>query len=270
LIFAARGVMRGRDRALRAACLAAAALLPIHGWIDVPGHRIALALAAAWLFALALHPPPPTDEHPDPDQGRGSTWRRLWALPVVLVAGWMLWLQGGDPKGARMMTAERAEKKVARWMAIDKEAREKASKDGTFFDPPEEEDPLVKALADLEEAVSILPLDRALRRQQGIVALFFDNRYDLVRTAFATERTLDPSWVACAVEQAQIWACALPEESERLWNTAMERAREIEQLATGTRWGPAATWERLRLQVTREPALKPRWEDWSGKNPKPE
>lgn len=269
--FAARGVMKGRDRALRAACLAAAALLPVHAWIDVPGHRIALALAAAWLFALALHPARSEDgEHSFDSPGRGLAWRRLWALPVLFIAGWMIWLQGGGNGGARTTAAEQAEKEVAKWMEIDKEARAKASEEGKFFDPPEEEDPLVKALVVLERAISTVPLDRSLRRQQGIIALYFDNRYDLVRSAFATERGLDPSWVGCAVEQSQIWACALPEESEILWNLAMERARKIESLSTGTRWGPPQTWERLRQLVIREPALKPRWDDWSAKNPKPQ
>ena len=271
LIFAARGVMKGRDRALRAACLAAAALLPIHAGIDVPGHRIALALAAAWLFALALHAPRPEDAAlANSDQEPRLAWRRLWALPVLVVAGWMIWLQGGGNGGARTTAAEQADKAVAKWMEIDKEAREKASEEGKFFDPPEAEDPLVKALAVLERAISTVPLDRSLRRQQGVIALYFDNRYDLVRSAFATERGLDPSWVACAVEQSQIWACALPEESEKLWNIAMERARKIEERTNGSRAGPGPTWERLRMVVIREPALKPRWDEWSVKNPKPQ
>ncbi len=41
-----RGIQLGRDRALRAACLTAALLVPIHGFFDVPGHRISLALSA--------------------------------------------------------------------------------------------------------------------------------------------------------------------------------------------------------------------------------
>ncbi|MFM7181397.1 MAG: O-antigen ligase family protein, partial [Verrucomicrobiales bacterium] len=271
LSFAARGVMRGRERAVRAACLAAAALLPIHGLIDVPGHRIGLALAAAWLFSLALHSRPEgVEESPVDASGRAPAWRRLWALPVLLIAGWMIWLQGGGNGGALMMASDAARKEVAKWMEIDKEAREKASQEGKFFSPPEEEDPLVQALAVLEQAVLSNPLDPALRREQGFVAIFFDNRYDLVRSAFAIERSLDPSWVGCAVEQSQIWACALPEESESLWDVAMGRAEKIGKLDADAHWGPSQTWQSLSDMVRREPALKPRWDLWAAENPRPE
>jgi hypothetical protein len=269
LIFAARGVMRGRERALRAACLAAAALLPLHGAIDVPGHRIALALTAAWLFSLALHPARAAgDERADPDgHVPGTAWRSLRALPVLFIAGWLIWLQAGG--GDLATLAERTRAKVDRLRLEDEATRKAAAERGEDHTPPEAEDPLLQSLALLEKAVDSLPFDRPLRRQQGTVAYFFDDQTDLARRAFAVERALDPRWVGGPLQQADACAWAEPGDAVVLWDLAMERARRLEEMEPGNRWGIAPTWERIRHSAARQPATKEHWEQWQTRHPKP-
>ena len=47
----------GKDRAMRLGCLVAAAVVPIHCFLDVPAHRAPLLWASALLYALSLNPP---------------------------------------------------------------------------------------------------------------------------------------------------------------------------------------------------------------------
>ncbi|MFM7181512.1 MAG: O-antigen ligase family protein, partial [Verrucomicrobiales bacterium] len=267
---AARGVMRGRDRAVRAACLAAAALLPIHGFIDVPGHRIALALAAAWLFSLALHSRPEAEDGSVDAPGRAPASRRLWALPVLLVAGWMLWLQGGGGLGDRTTLFDRTRKEIERIYAQDWEARNAATARGETYEPSEAEDPLLPGLGLLEQAVAAMPLNRGLRCLQGALAYFFDEKTELARHAFAVERALDPRWVAGPLWQANACDWCLPDDAVALWDIAMQRAEWLESKDPGNHWGKSATWAHIRHAASKGQELKKRWEDWEKRHPKPD
>ncbi len=91
-----KDILTGRDRALRAGCLVAAMLVPIHGIFDVPGHRITLALSAVFLFVLSLHPP---TEPVAPAVSR--VWlSRLFAACLLAISFFLIhaqWGEGGQP-----------------------------------------------------------------------------------------------------------------------------------------------------------------------------
>lgn len=269
LVFAARGVMRGRERALRASCLAAAALLPIHGFIDVPGHRIAPALIAAWVFALALHMPATPESIHNVQSTNRAIWRRLWAVPALLFAGWMIWLQGGGNGGDLTGRADRIRAEVVRLRLQDEAERNAAAARGEKFDPSEAEDPLIQALGLLDQAILAIPLDRTLRHQQGILAYFYDDRLELARHAFAVERALYPRWVGGPLQQAAACAWAVPEDATALWDVAMERARWMESVDPANYWATGPTWRRIKNAASRQPTMKEHWLQWETRHPGP-
>lgn len=257
-------ILRGRDRALRGACLVAALLVPIHGIFDVPGHRITLAWSAALLFALSLRSPSENGrEHSIP-----SAWPfRLVALVLLAASVFLIraqWWNGSQPAltSAKAALTE-AQQLYQQDQAAQKEAQRSSS--GEKYQPTPGEDILEKAQATLEQAEKITPLDRAIRRYQGFLALHFEGQQESVRKAFQIERTLDPTWVKAPLEQAYFWSNGDLDETTHLWNEALRRAHWLDLQHPGSPWSEARTREWIREQVRSQPVLEQLRKDRLGK-----
>jgi hypothetical protein len=246
------GILGGRDRAVRSACLVAALLVPIHGCFDVPGHRITLAWSAAFLFALARHAPPSLAMPTVP-----RAWPfRLVALVLLALAGLLLSAQWrGQPQPA-LTSAKAAMQQANRLYREDQSLQQAALAEGRPYQPDPAEDRLEKALVILEQATPDAPLDRGIPRYQGLLALHFDDKLDLVDRAFAIERALDPAWVVAPLRQAQAWAAIDPARCVPLWSEALRRARRIDQLQTGNLWSSQRTLHKIREFARAKPELE--------------
>lgn len=256
-------ILRGRDRALRGACLVAALLVPIHGIFDVPGHRITLAWSAVLLFALSFWSPSENGrKHSIP-----SAWPfRLAALFLLAVSFFLIraqWWNGPQPglTIARAALTE-AQQCYQQDQATQKEAQRLSS--GEKYQPTPGEDILEKAQATLDQAEKITPLDRGIRRYQGFLGLHFEEQQDAVRKAFQIERALDPTWVKAPLEQAFFWAHGDPEETVQLWNEALRRARWMDQKHPGSLWSEVRTRDRIREQARAKLVLEPLWNQYFG------
>ena len=259
----AMAILSGRDRALRSACLVAALLVPVHGWFDVPGHRITLAWSAAWLFALSLHAPS-ADASPTPPKA----WPfRLVGLALLLVSAFLIRAQWGGGAQPALTAAPHALAQAQRLYQEDQSLRQAALAHGQTYQPDPAEDRLEKALGVLRQGQETAPLHRSLYRLQGFLALHFDDKNELAQQAFAIERALDPSWVNAPLQQAKSWLTIDPEQVAALWNEALERARRLDQLHPELPMFEKKTRESILQQARGNPALERLWQErFAGKS----
>jgi O-antigen ligase len=248
-----RGIRLGRDRALRAACLVAAMLVPIHGFFDVPGHRITLALSALFLFVLSLHPP--SSEIPLTIPRR---WRSrilglcLLAISVVLIRA--QWFGGRQPA---LTSAENALKQAKSLYQKDHTLQREAGAKGIDYQPDTQNDLLEKALVLMLNGSESVPLHAGLRRFTGFIALHFDDKHAIASKSFEIELALNPSWVGGPLGQAEAWSQSHPLRSQKMWREAIRRADGLDRIAPGHRWGRSATQARILQFAKARPELDP-------------
>lgn len=250
-----RGLRRGRDRSLRAACLVAALIVPIHGMFDVPGHRIPLAWTAAWLFALSLRAAPNLQPLP-----RRHRWPSRAAAVAVLAAA--IWLavenRFATPKTA-ITAVENTTRHIMELHRQDLALQEAAAADGRTYDPEPEDDLLEAALAMLKPARQLRPMNRELLRLESSLALQFIDKYDTAIQAHDLERALDPSWIGAPLRHAAEWAHADPERSALMWDEALQRAAQLDHWRNSPDQPHQArerTIARIRQQARQFPVLE--------------
>lgn len=225
------GLRCGRDRALRSACLVAALLVPIHGLIDVPGHRITLAWCALWLFALSL--PAPAADAPTRSRPPASPFR-LAALALLAAAAFLMRAQWwGGPQPAAVAGPIASAKAMSLYHA-DQALQRAAEAGGTPPPAPPGGDLLEQALEQLDQAARLVPLDRRVRYLQGFIGLHFEDLDAKSTQAFAIERSLDPTWVHAPLRQARAWSRTNPNQTARLWQEALLRAEWMDRHHPGS------------------------------------
>ena len=249
-----RDIRHGRDRALRAGCLVAAMLIPIHGIFDVPGHRITLAWSAVFLFTLSLHPPS-AESSPSVPRAWPS---RLLALCLFAASAFLMRAQwGGGPQPA-LTTASHALAE-ARHLYHEDQIRQKAAEaKGLSYQPDPASDPLQRALAILDHSKTSAPLDRRIFRYQAFLAFHYDDKHDLIDRVQSIAQALDPASVAGPLRQAEAWAKIDPERTAILWNEALRRARQIDRLQPTSCWSSEQILRRIRESAKGRPELEKR------------
>jgi O-antigen ligase len=217
----------GRGRAIRSACLVAAFLVPLHGFFDVPGHRVALAWAASLLFVLSL---PASDELEPKLLGRRV--RALYRIAGVGILGagvWLasaVWFGAGNP---RLLVADVACDETMDQYREDQRLKALAQTEGRIYEPPAEEfDPLDKAYQGLKQATAVAPLDQRLYLLGGSLGLFFEGQEQEVDKAFLILKKLNPTSVDLILKQASAWKGVDQTRSKILWNEALDLASNLE------------------------------------------
>jgi len=251
--YSLRGIRRGRDRALRAGCLVAALVVPIHGIFDVPGHRMNLAWAAALMFALSL-----------PSMGEGvrrmalGRWaERGFGLVLIGISVFLIraeWMGGPIPA---VCSKERTMAQVRKLYAEDKAKREEVEARGEFYNPPAQEDPLEKALLILKDEMERLPMDPYLRAWTGFLAVHFLEKTDVIEQNFAVGRALTPGIVGTPFKQAEYWVGRDNEKSRELLNEALRMAKELDKKSPRNTWGSEGLRYKTGQVVRRVPDMKP-------------
>lgn len=210
---ATAGLGEGRSRALRAACLVAAAVVAAHGLLDVPGHRVPIAWSAALMLGLAMRPTSiARTPHP---------WiARCAGLPVLGFGIWLACLQLGSQTSPACEVANQAVTAAMAHYYADQQAL--ASGEPAPIGP--DNDPLRQAIALLDHAQTAMPLDPRLYRLQGVLALHFQGLDERVERAFAIERALDPTCIEIPIKQAEAWAPVDYQNAARLIRLARQQA----------------------------------------------
>ena len=248
---ALRGLRSGDDRVLRGACLAAAGLVPLHGWVDVPGHRIALAWSAAILFCLSLAPGKPPCH-------RIAKWpSRCLGIVMIAAAVVMVRAQWWGGRQPHFVAAERAVDEALALYEEDRRLIEAASLRGEPHQPAPEDDLLERAIQTLNAARKTAPLDRESPHILALLALQYDDRIDEAEHQFKVVRALDPSCVITPLDQAAALAQANPASVKSLWAEALRRAQIVDTVEPGTVWGRGYTLGRIEHQVRLRNDLAP-------------
>ena len=247
-----RSILRGRDRALRSACLVGAALVPFHGIFDVPGHRITLAFSAIFLYTLSLGSLSTRSSSPLP---RKIPYR-IMGVAVGAFTLTILSLHMLGKISLRTVASERAISEAQRLYRADEKLQKAAEAADAEYQPDPSEDPLEDALAILENASHQVPLDRQIPRAIASVAFNFDDKQDEIDRAFALGRKLDPTWVRAPYEQGIAWAEFDPERVLPLWEEALERAEHVTELDDNNMWSRKNTLDKMELFSEKHPALR--------------
>jgi tetratricopeptide (TPR) repeat protein len=174
---------RGTQRRLRCAALAAAVAAVLHGFVDVPGHRLGSVLAALLVLALARKDALPSAPSPT----AVAVWRGT-GLALVALAAW--WLSFSDD-AARAETLSRAGRFA--------EAAQLASR-----------------------AIERAPLDwRPYFTRAG--ALACSGKMIAAVEDFRRARFLEPHFVKVPLDEGRFWLRLQPQLALAAWEEALHR-----------------------------------------------
>ena len=186
VVFAVRGafpLVRGTQRRLRGAALAAAVAAALHGFADVPGHRLGSVLAALFVLALARSDAAPRIA----SRAAPVLWRGI-GLALVALAAW--WLNVPD----------------------DASRAEALSRAGHF----------AEATQRARRAIERAPLDwRPYFTRAG--ALACSGKMIGAVEDFRRARLLEPHYAMVPLEEGRFWSRRQPELALAAWREALRR-----------------------------------------------
>ena len=249
-IYGYRNVKVGTDRALRMACLAASALVPLHGFFDVPGRQPALFWACIFLFAIALNPISRRERSP-----RLLPWISRGAGALVAFGG--LWLLGVGWSQLGVPAVVRANDDHQNGFQLYKTLRDPKREIG-IWQVQHERKQLDEAM---RQAIPTTPLNRSLYFLEG--AALVANQTDRPRAdqAFAINRALAPRRVDLPLLQATEWMGYDSQRIGPLWKIALERAGESERVYKNSSFSTKRVTDRIKRVVKKSPKLKPAAEE---------
>lgn len=250
VVSAWRGLPSGRSRSIRAGCMVAALVLVFHSLFDVPGHRVPLAWTAALLLGLS--------QRPAATECRGLS-RFFFRAGGVAVLAFGLWLLVAQKLGLPEPATLRGDRAV---VAAEELYRSDLVARSESRLPPAYpgEDPLIRALAAVEEALRVVPLDHRLHHLDGILAMEFAGRTEQVDRAFEIEGLLEPVQATLPLRQATAWAPIDPSRGLELVNDVRVRAARLDAKAVAPPRG-ADSWasyadSRIIELIKKFPALR--------------
>lgn len=224
----ARGsILRGRDRAVRSACMVAALLVPLHGVFDVPGHRIVLAWSAAFLFCLCLSST--TTDGKSKKARPAALPFRAGGVILLLFAGFLALSRTASGPTLAIDVAPAALAEAQRLWKEDEVLYAAAKAKGEVYQPADEEDLIEKAIRNITVARQLAPLDLDLLRYQIFLAMNFEDRDPWIDQITKIEQTLNPIWAMGAQKQAALWADYDIERSFAHMQEALRRADRLDE-----------------------------------------
>lgn len=246
------GLFEGNDRALRAGCLIAAALVPLHGFFDVPGHRMALAWCSGFLFVLSLHTS--SDKRSKKSLLRSGLFRGT-ALVMATVAFLLARAEWWNGKQPASTVAPSATANAWKAQTEDVALRKKATDSGIIYQPETKDDPLYAATEVLQQAREVTPLDSDVLFALGYNSLFFEVPLESIDRTFALQRALNPTRIDAPLQQSYVWINTDPARTAQLWSEAILRSEHMNSIAPNERW-KAATMDRIRHMAKKRPDLQ--------------
>lgn len=248
LITAARESRRptSRCRALRCACVAAATVPMIHGFIDVSPHRAGILWSAALLASTAL----PLDRH---RAGVSQSWAWRITGATILIFGCLLLLRHSIKRP--LLPSEGTERLLRKaWSEYHRDTTT-ASVAATANRPPEDPDPLLLAIGQLNQATRLTPMDGRVHGLLGTLAVHFDDKDDFADHSFARQRDLNPAWIQLPLMQADVWKRIDPARVAILWKESIRRSREADVTLASPRFENEAT-DHIRKVLSATPSLQ--------------
>lgn len=204
IIFLAKQVfplVRGTNRWLRAAALAAVIAAVLHGFVDVSGHRLGSMLPALFIFGLALPPAKPWQE----DRMAPVVFRLLGLLVSTAGVVWFWSSMNAFPLPGTI-AAE-----------ISKQKTKKFAEENAF----------TEVIPSATAALGWKPLDWQLYFARGS-ARFFAGQLPAAAEDFRRARTLETSSVSTPWEESRFWISCRPDLAVIAWQEALKRSQPDE------------------------------------------
>ncbi len=235
--------------------LLAAAVVPVHGLFDVPGHHAGIAWLALVLVGMTFR----WKDEPILPSGRLARGSFRVVGLLILVGGWGIVFRSGP--GWRPIASMEAQRATA--LAKSYYERAQAEMSDPAAHPPEigpdgaPIDPLVVALGVIEEALRVEPLHPELHYWRGLLAVNFSEAQGIADQAFAVQRILEPDWPEVPFRQAQAWMATDPARSLELWRECLTRikARENSPSRQDAYWNRQQFLEKARQAALPYPGM---------------
>ena len=222
-------IWNGRDRALRSALLAGAAIIVIHGIFDVPGHRLAILWTGTLFLGLAL-PLPARTRHPIT---KGISYL---AACSVLIAGLRL---------------SHISYTQASWFPLTTDVNFYEKALAAYQDSCDSKKDSLQRFRDLtraqklaQQSIAIVPLDRKLRQLEGLCDIRM-TRFDEADRQFFIEQALAPTWVELPLNQGLAWVQYSPERAADAWKEAFARADWMDRRHPQSLYGRKRTLQKI-------------------------
>lgn len=232
----------GRDRAIRFGCLAAAAIVPLHSWFDVPAHRPVLALTAVMLFVLSQNPS--TKRTP-----KVSRWPSMVLGVVLLSAAFRVF--GGHWIGLDELVSVKSRENLAQGVERYQKLNDR-----------ENPLPMMKALAarqELEkhvtESLVEAPLEGRFYRIRGLANVPLAFKAEEVSRDFQIDSALTPYSVGIPMIHASALLPFNREEAKEEWLEALRLARRVDEVDESQRM-EERTLKVIQRIVRKQPDLE--------------
>lgn len=222
IIPAARSLVGDGERRIRSGCLVAGCIPFVHSLIDVPLHCDSLLWLGGFLLSLAR-------EEEVLRCGRNSKW--FWRLGATGVASSGAILLLTSHQGIAFRPSDVADAAVADARDLYLRSRKELEDGSSDASRRSGIKHLDQALAQLDGAIRLSPLDPRLHGLRGMINLNFDDRDSLSRMDFLRQRLLDPTWIRLRMIQADSWKPIDSGESLMLWKEALVLAERQDQLS---------------------------------------
>lgn len=186
---------------LRGACAVAALMVPVHGFIDVPGHNVGILFTMMLLAGLSLRQS--KRESTAPVSTRAIS-RFAAALLMFGIAGVWLAISLGQPVLPGSLSAHMLERRAVK---------------------QDERGELQNAQQSLTSAIAMMPLQWNYYYDRASLALPIGHMPNLVLEDFARARALEPHSGLLCYQEAMLWMKYRPKYSVPAWRLAVERDR---------------------------------------------
>jgi O-antigen ligase len=227
VFYAFRNIKKGKGRLLRVGYLVAAILLLAHGVMDVPSHRIGIAMAGILFLACSIQ---------GITQNEASAWRQIsrlgkntWRTCGCIIAAAGVILVSCQASGKFIFPIARSEniaKKIVDLRLKDDVDEKLATSRGEEYNPLPSECPIEAAILESGKLLEIVPLDQYAIFYRAKLALLLGSKDELGRKDFARQQLLDPNYVALCINQSYFWGPGYEKEIFDLWKLALKRATE--------------------------------------------
>ncbi|MFD2256116.1 O-antigen ligase family protein [Luteolibacter algae] len=211
---------KGRDRAIRFGCLAAAAVVPLHCFFDVPAHRTPLVWAAVLLFALSLNPPQNLSRKRPNHLFTLATGLALIAVGIRLL--------GAEFSNFAVPYTTHADHARASGAQRYDGLAELTAKD--MFTGLEERGEIAD---EASQSIAIAPLENRLYRLRALSLLPIESQRQQVLDDFEIDRSLQPFSIRIPQIQSKALLAYDKIEAESILREALERKARVEAVRDG-------------------------------------
>lgn len=235
VLLAMRRLWRERDHPywpLRWGCTVAAGAAVLHGWVDVPLHRVQLGWWVLIVAGLALQ------------SSHVRTARHPWLQHACFVVGGVIALSLGTlliraqwfgGPSLPPFAAARAESEIL-----------------ATFNRRETEGATDKA----REAIEVSPMAEGLYYQYGRLLLQFQDTEAQVDDIFKAQRLLNPVAPTIPLQQGDAWMTITPERTAALWLESLDRQQRIDSTAGHAALNPVDQYRALVRRAHHFPAVQ--------------